>query len=87
MVGLRQPFDFIDLLFDLQGLEVIELRLMTCKGAVYIVLNAPLSSLWVQVVGMAVDAELSKGKTAIPISTKKKNAEDLRKQGGRARIM
>lgn len=58
VIGLRQPFDFIYLFFDLQRLEVIEFRLMTSERAVDIVLDTTLSGFRVQVVRMVVDTEL-----------------------------
>lgn len=39
---LRQPADLIDLLFDLQTFQVVELRLVALKGAVNIVLASPM---------------------------------------------
>lgn len=37
-VPLRQPPDFVDLLFDLQALQVVELGLVALEGAVHVVL-------------------------------------------------
>lgn len=39
-VALRQPPDFVDLLFDLQALQVVELGLVALEGAVHVVLRS-----------------------------------------------
>lgn len=42
-IPLRQPSDFVNLLFNLKALQVVKLRLMALEGAVHIVFP---SSLW-----------------------------------------
>lgn len=37
-VLLREPFDLVDLLLDLQALQVVELGLVALEGAVHVVL-------------------------------------------------
>lgn len=38
-VLLREPFDLVDLLLDLQALQVVELGLVALEGAVHVVLT------------------------------------------------